>query len=274
MEEQLDPLVNRWHDLVRPRVIRSHRRAKGRHRTVAVAALVLATVTSGAVVSEGWPDGPIRPPLRGAPPPVGAIADSLATTAAGQGAQAGPTATPPSAAASPPPRTPTSSPTPSRLPRPSLPPTSTSEPTTGPGRGAASTPPRTTSPPPAVFVPLRIEAEAPTNVVSGGATAVPCGPCSGGTRVGYIDAAASVVVIADLPTSGQRTVRVTYETDGPRQIKIKANGVQVDTRWLDGDGWESPRSFTFTAMLPAGPLRLAFYNDQSPSPDIDQVTIS
>ena len=268
MEQRFDPLVDRWRDLVRPRVIRSHRRVKGRQRTVVVATLALATATvTAAVVGEGWPYRTTRPPLPGAPPTAGAVAAPPATTTAGQGAQAGPTATASAtpAATTPPPPTPAPSPTP----RPAAPRTS---PTIA-GRGAASTPTRTT-PPPRAFVPLRIEAEAPTNVVAGGAAPVSCASCSGGTRIGYIGATASLVVIADLPTSGQRTIRVTYETDGPREIRIKANGVPVETRWLDGDGWESPRSFTFTTTLPAGVLQLTFYNDQSPSPDIDQVTIS
>jgi len=271
VEQQFDPLVDRWQDLVRPRVIRSHRRAKARGRTVAVAALVLATVmVTVAVVSEGWPDGFTRSPLPGARPPVGTTADPTATTTAGQGAQAGPTTTPfaTPAASTPPPPTPVSTPSP----RPSPPRTSTPE-RADPGTRTPSTPPRTTAPP-TVFVPLRIEAEAPTNVVAGGAALVPCGPCSGGVRVGYIGATAAVVVIADLSAAGRRTIRVTYETDGPRQLKIKANGVPIDARWLDGDGWESPRSFTFTTTLPAGVVQLTFYNDQSPSPDIDQVTIS
>jgi hypothetical protein len=96
----------------------------------------------------------------------------------------------------------------------------------------------------------------------------------GGARVGYIGATAQVVVVANLPSSGLRTIRVTYETDGLRQLKIKANGTDVEARWLNGSGWEVPNSFEFTTMLPAGPLRLMFYNDVTSAPDVDQVVIS
>jgi len=67
---------------------------------------------------------------------------------------------------------------------------------------------------------------------------------------------------------------VTYETDGLRQLKIKADGVDVDVRWLNGTGWEVPTTFEFTTTLTAGPLQLMFYNDVSPAPDVDRVVIS
>jgi hypothetical protein len=165
---------------------------------------------------------------------------------------------------------PSASPTPSPSRSPSSAPASKQAPE--PSR-AAEPAPRTT-PPAATFVPLRIEAEAPATLLTGTASRVSCGACSGGARVRFIDFTSSVVFVANLPTAGLRTVRVTYETGELRQIKIKVNGTLVVTRWLEGNNWEAPRSFTFTTTLPAGPLRLTIYNDQNPSPDADQVVIS
>jgi hypothetical protein len=95
-----------------------------------------------------------------------------------------------------------------------------------------------------------------------------------GCRVGYIGGAGRVIVVGSLASSGVRTVRVTYETDGLRQLKIKVNDVDVDVRWLNGTGWEVPMTFEFTTTLAAGPLRLMFYNDVNPAPDVDRVVIS
>jgi hypothetical protein len=127
---------------------------------------------------------------------------------------------------------------------------------------------------PPSFVPVSLEAEATGSLFSGGAAPVTCGPCYGGWRVGYIFGPGQVTVFGNLPSGGLRTVRVTYETDGPRQLKIKANNQVVDVRWLTGTGWEVPMTFEFTSTLTAGPLQLVFYNDESPAPDVDRVVLS
>jgi alpha-glucosidase len=123
-------------------------------------------------------------------------------------------------------------------------------------------------------MPVNIEAEAHQNSLVGGAAKVACGPCAGGWRVGYIAGPGQVVVPVTMRSAGSRTIRVTYETDGLRQLKIRLNGIDVDVRWLDGTGWEVPYSFEFTATLNAGPSQLVFYNDVLPAPDIDRVLIS
>jgi hypothetical protein len=158
---------------------------------------------------------------------------------------------------------------------------STSSPAPGPppsesgaGRATAAVLPTTPSRLVPSFSPMRIEAEAPSSRISGGATIVECGPCSGGARVGYIAGPAQVIIVANLPTPGARTIRVVYETDGPRQLKIKINDVYINAYWLPGTGWEVPNSFQFTTTLTAGLLELTFYNDTLPAPDIDSVVIS
>jgi hypothetical protein len=118
-----------------------------------------------------------------------------------------------------------------------------------------------------------IQAEAPGNVLAGGAQVWPCATCDGGARVAYIAGAAEVVLRTTMPAAGTRTVTVTYESDGPRLIKIAANGAAITERWVTGTGWDAPQTFTFTAELPAGPLQLRFYNDAGPAPDLDKVVI-
>jgi hypothetical protein len=66
---------------------------------------------------------------------------------------------------------------------------------------------------------------------------------------------------------------VTFESDGTRLIKVSANGTLIAQRQVTGPGWQTPATFEFTASLTAGQLRLGFYNDVGPAPDIDMITI-
>jgi hypothetical protein len=126
---------------------------------------------------------------------------------------------------------------------------------------------------PSAFVPVAVQAEDPRNRLAGGAAIVACASCEGGGRVRYIGGVNQLVVSAAVPAPGAQTVTVVYETDGPREIKIDLNGKPVHTRLVTGDGWNRPRTFRFTAAVPAGSVTLTFYNDESPAPDIDLVII-
>ncbi|MEV0130087.1 hypothetical protein AB0H83_16700 [Dactylosporangium sp. NPDC050688] len=127
---------------------------------------------------------------------------------------------------------------------------------------------------PAPFTPVVIEAEDPGNELTGGAAVTACGTCHGGHRVRYLCFTCTLVVRTVLPVAGSRTVTVGYEVDGPRSVKVSVNGAPARTFQVTGPDWTVPRSFQFTADLPAGPLRLTFFNDATPAPDIDVVTIS
>jgi hypothetical protein len=127
---------------------------------------------------------------------------------------------------------------------------------------------------PARFAPITVEAEDPRNTLSGGAAATGCGTCRGGGRVRYVCLDCRVTVRATVPVAGKRTVTVFYEVDGDRSLKVSINDAKAG-RWpVNGPGWDTPRSFRFTADLPAGPVRLTLFNDESPAPDVDEVVIS
>ncbi|MEV4508919.1 hypothetical protein AB0K00_08195 [Dactylosporangium sp. NPDC049525] len=127
---------------------------------------------------------------------------------------------------------------------------------------------------PAPFTPVVVEAEAPGNRLTGGAGVTACVTCHGGARVRYLCFTCTLEVRAVLPVAGSRTVTVGYEVDGPRSVKVAVNGAPARTFQVTGSEWTTPRSFQFTAELPAGDLRLTFFNDDTPAPDIDVVTIS
>jgi hypothetical protein len=127
---------------------------------------------------------------------------------------------------------------------------------------------------PARFTPITIQAEDPGNRLSGGAAVVDCATCHGGHRVRYLCPTCTLVVRATLPGSGLRTVTVGYEVDGPRAIKVSINGAPARTWNVTGPDWTTPQSFRFTAELPAGELLLTLYNDEAPTPDVDDIVIS
>ena len=233
--------------------IRSHRvldPPKPRRRPLVIGMIVVA-LAIGALVAQsaigGATDAGHERPVRGDALPSGVV--SLAPPL---------TAVPPTPSLSP-----------SEVPTSTSPSTSPTAPRTS---APATTPPAPAATAPPTFVPVTIQAEAAT--LTGTASAVACTLCSGGWRVGYISQGSAVVVRVDIPLAGRRTVRVTYETDGSREIRVQLNGVDVETRWLPGTSWEEPMTFEFSAMIPAGTVELRFYNDINPAPDIDAVTIS
>jgi hypothetical protein len=127
---------------------------------------------------------------------------------------------------------------------------------------------------PARFTPITVEAEDPHNTLSGGAAVTACATCRGGHRVRYLCLTCRLIVRATMPVSGRRTMTVVYEADGDRAIKLRINDAPARTLPVTGSDWTAPRSVQFSADLPAGPLRLSFYNDESPAPDLDEVVIS
>ncbi|BCB86511.1 hypothetical protein Psuf_038240 [Phytohabitans suffuscus] len=143
-------------------------------------------------------------------------------------------------------------------------------PASTPGPTATAPAPRTSAAP-ARFTPISVQAEHPDNTIAGGARVTACATCDGGARVRYLG---KVVVYLDVPTGGTRTVTVTYEADGHREIKVAINSAAPRTFETSGTGWDVPRTFRFTAAIPAGRVAIALYNDTSSPPDVDKVTIS
>ncbi|MFI7023950.1 hypothetical protein [Micromonospora sp. NPDC049900] len=137
---------------------------------------------------------------------------------------------------------------------------------------AAVTPSRTPSRSPAAqFRPVTVQAEASGNLRSGGAAVAYCDPCDGGARIRYLG---QLTVYLDVAVAGSRTVTVGYTVDGTRELKVVVNGGAPQTFTVTGSSWETPRSFRFTASIPAGRTAVTFYNDSGPPPDIDKVTVS
>ncbi|MFC0527160.1 hypothetical protein [Phytohabitans kaempferiae] len=205
-----------------------------------------AATSERTPVAEGGP-APTTPYVRPVSPEGTVTPVATPTGAPGTAAGSPPVAVSPSAAARPKPSS-----------RPA-----------GPGRApvpAASPSSRT----PAPFTPVSVQAEHPANVLDGGAAVTACASCDGGGRVRFLG---RVVVYLDVPVAGTRTVTVTYESDGSREMKVAINNGSPRTFPVSGTSWELPRTFRFTAAIPAGRVAITLYNDTSPAPDVDKVTI-
>lgn len=125
-----------------------------------------------------------------------------------------------------------------------------------------------------VFRPLNVQAEDPTNTLSGGAGVAVCDTCDGGARVRYLGGTAALTVHLNIPTAGTRAVTVEYECDGDRKLDVSINGGPAIVTTTSGTSWEVPQFYHFATDIPAGTVTMTFYNLSGPAPDIDKVTVS
>ncbi len=97
-----------------------------------------------------------------------------------------------------------------------------------------------------------------------------------GSRVRYIGGQSGVVVnVRSVPSAGNWTLTVFYESDGPRTFEISVNNGAAVVRNLSGKGdWVTPASTTLTIVLPAGDSTIRFSNPTGDAPDLDEIVIS
>jgi hypothetical protein len=157
---------------------------------------------------------------------------------------------------------------------PASPPSALVTPSAAPSAIPSAIPSATPSVTPASFTPIAVEAEGTGSILTGDAAGTACDACHGGGRVRYLGDTSRVTLRATVPVAGRRTLTVVYEADGPRLLKVKVNDGVPRTYPVTGPDWDTPRTFHFTADLPAGPLRVTLFNDESPAPDVDAVLIS
>ncbi|MER7166263.1 hypothetical protein ABT336_09380 [Micromonospora sp. NPDC000207] len=141
----------------------------------------------------------------------------------------------------------------------------------GPTATAPATPTPTRDSGSSSFKPITVQAEDPGNDLGGGAKVAACSACDGGARVRYLG---TLTAYLNNPTAGRRTITVTYQVDGQREIKISVNDRTPTTHVVTGTGWDKQHTLQYTASLPAGRVSLRFFNDTGPPPDIDKITIS
>lgn len=120
------------------------------------------------------------------------------------------------------------------------------------------------------------EAEASTNTFAGGARAVDCRRCSGGSRVTGVGGQGVLTITGVVAEEdGPTKLAVTYTSDRNRTAQISVNGAVPTAIVFPGTrGTGRPGTLRVTATLRAGQNSLSFSNPVGPAPDIDKLVIT
>jgi hypothetical protein len=132
-----------------------------------------------------------------------------------------------------------------------------------------------TPPPPG---PKSYEAEAPANVLAGGARVASCTACSGGSKVGFVgDGGTLTFTGITAPTSGQYAVTIAYldGSDTGRQATVSASGVAEQTISFTPTGsFNTLGTTTVSVALNAGSNTIEFANPDAFAPDFDRILVA
>jgi hypothetical protein len=132
-----------------------------------------------------------------------------------------------------------------------------------------------TSSRPLAFQSITVHAADPANIRTG-ARVIECASCRGGSRVGYIGGPNMLAVrVAGVPTAGNRTMTIVYETEEPRMLKVAVNDGTAQTRQLAGAAsLLIPATTSLEVFVPAGDSWIRFFNDTGSAPDINEIVLS
>jgi hypothetical protein len=109
-----------------------------------------------------------------------------------------------------------------------------------------------------------------------GARVIDCASCDGGRRVGYIGGPNTLAIrVAGVPSAGERTLLVVYETQDPRTLKIAVGDgpVHVLASLAGARDYLIPARTSLTVFVPAGTCWIRFFNDAGDAPDINRIEL-
>ncbi|MEV4643184.1 CAP domain-containing protein [Actinoplanes sp. NPDC049548] len=120
------------------------------------------------------------------------------------------------------------------------------------------------------------EAEATVNTLAGGAHAVDCRRCSGGSRVTGIGRKGVLTITGVLAEeNGPTRLAITYTGERSSTAQISVNGAVPTAVLFPGTrGAGRPATLRVTATLRSGENTIAFGNPVGPAPDIDKLVIT
>lgn len=120
------------------------------------------------------------------------------------------------------------------------------------------------------------EAEASVNTLGGGAHAVDCRRCSGGSRVTGIGREGVLTITGVIAErNGPTRLAITYTGDRGRTAQISVNGAVPTAVLFPGTrGSSRPGTLRITATLRSGENTVAFGNPVGPAPDVDKLVIT
>ncbi|WP_344839885.1 CBM35 domain-containing protein, partial [Actinocorallia longicatena] len=121
-----------------------------------------------------------------------------------------------------------------------------------------------------------VEAEAPGNILTGGAVTASCATCSGGGKVGYLGNGATLA-LAQVPggTGGTRTLTISYLSAVARTATVKVGGgAPVTVDFPATTDWNTVGTRTVTVTLAAGDNTVTIAGPTGWAPDIDKITVT
>jgi eukaryotic-like serine/threonine-protein kinase len=136
-----------------------------------------------------------------------------------------------------------------------------------------TTPPSTAT---TTTVPLfRVDRQAESAILGGGARTMPCDRCSGDDRVGFIGHGGTLTFPGlKAPQLGTYNLSIYYGTDERRDAFLSINGGQGQPlSFRDTGGFDRIRRVTIPITLRAGDNTLTFFNPAGFAPDIDRIRI-
>jgi hypothetical protein len=124
---------------------------------------------------------------------------------------------------------------------------------------------------------LPYEAEAPANILTGGASVSSCTSCSGGSKVGFVGSGATLTFTGvTAPAAGTYPVTVAYldGSDTGRQATVSVNGAAPQTvQFTPTGGFGTVGTQTVPLSLAAGPNAIEFANPADFTPDFDRILV-
>lgn len=125
--------------------------------------------------------------------------------------------------------------------------------------------------------PVAHEAEAPENVLDGGASRNGCGACSGGGKAGNLGGSGSLTYNnVTVPADGTYLMAIDYvDGSSSRTIVVTVNGVgfQQPMAGSADNNWDRAQRVVVPVRLKAGANTVKFGNPNDYAPDIDRIAV-
>ncbi|MFF5497205.1 alpha-galactosidase D [Streptomyces aquilus] len=120
-----------------------------------------------------------------------------------------------------------------------------------------------------------IEAETPSNTLSGNASVADCSACSGGKKVGNLYVGGKLTVNGVVaPRAGTYQIKVAYVSGDARSVNVSANGAAGTAHKFPSTGdWGTVSSVYVPVTLKAGTNTVTFDSGTGYAPDIDRIDV-
>ncbi len=121
------------------------------------------------------------------------------------------------------------------------------------------------------------EAEAPADVLAGGASVASCGACSGGSKVGFVGSGATLTFTGvTVPAAGTYPVVIAYldGSDAGRSATVSVNGGPPQTvKFTPTGDFSTVGTISVPLPLAAGANTIEFANPTDFTPDFDRILV-